>query len=228
MWFNSTDFNSNLEIRRHSVERPWTYAQLDARQREIALLIQTQGASRHWLVSEVSSVITLGRRADPLRELTLNPSQLQSQGVDVVSTDRGGLATYHGPGQWVVFCVDSLERWTGDARGVKTVVGDLLNLGLRWVTALGRVDAHVRDEPWTGVWTSRGKIASVGIAIHDGVVLHGLAMNVFKTPKSFLGLRPCGMDVPQLDYVESTHTPSESMARALDVLVPMLRDVGRV
>jgi lipoyl(octanoyl) transferase len=114
-------------------------------------------------------------------------------------TDRGGLATYHGPGQWVLFPVDLLERLTGDSRGVRQAVDALLEAALA-VARICEPRCEIRCDKATGVWSPRGKIASVGIHIEQRVLLHGVSLNGFRTPLSFFGLRPCGLDA-QADFL---------------------------
>ncbi|MEU4427787.1 lipoyl(octanoyl) transferase LipB [Actinoplanes sp. NPDC024001] len=117
-------------------------------------------------------VITYGRRT-PLTDL---PRDLAS--IPTVEVDRGGNATYHGPGQLVGYLVMDLRRW-----GPVDVV--------RWLE-LGLIDAlkdlgfpaERRDTPegspsLVGVWTPDGrKIASIGMRIRGGVTTHGFALNV--------------------------------------------------
>lgn len=199
-----------LEIRRHAPDRPWTYARLDARQREIAARVRpasepdspdsrdapqspaTQPGA--FLLSEVAPVITFGRRAGHA-ELLLPPADLARNGIELYETDRGGLATYHGPGQWVFFAVDRLERLTGDRRGVRKAVESLLETALQTARHY-EPRAEIRAGTETGVWSSRGKLAAVGVQIEHGVLLHGLSLNGFRTETSFRGLRPCGLDAP--------------------------------
>jgi lipoate-protein ligase B len=59
---------------------------------------------------------------------------------------------------------------------------------------------EIRSGDQTGVWTPRGKLASVGVQIDRGVLLHGLAINGFKTAQSFLGIKPCGLDA-EVDFL---------------------------
>jgi lipoate-protein ligase B len=181
-----------LEVRRHSLSSPWTYEKLDQRQREIASQLR-EGGQGALLVSELAPVITYGRRT-PETDL-ISATDLRSAEIERYSTDRGGLATYHGPGQWVVFPVDRLERLTGDPRGVRRSVESLLEIALE-VGLLYDPTAHIRSQAELGVWTERGKFAAVGVHIEGGVLLHGLAVNGIWTPTSFQGLRPCGLDLP--------------------------------
>ena len=186
-----------VEFHRHRVDSPWTYADLDQRQREIAQRVR-DGGTGALLISEVAPVITLGRRTSS-QDILLEESKLARLGIAMLGTDRGGLATYHGPGQWVVFAIDSLERMTGDPRGVRTAVEGLLNVALQ-VGRLHSLSCAIRTGCEAGVWTPNGKFAAVGVHIEQGILLHGLAINAFRTPVSFVGLRPCGLDAP-LDFL---------------------------
>lgn len=198
--FNSTESTEDvslsltvsLEIRRHSTQLPWTYSALDQRQREIADQVRA-GHAGTLLVSEVAPIVTRGRRTP---ESDVAEDHLASRfGIPVYSTDRGGFATYHGPGQWVLFPVDRLERLTGDRLGVKKTVEALLEIACQ-VGRLYEPKVTIRKGNELGVWTPRGKFAAVGVHVSQGVLLHGLSVNGFRTPTSFVGLRPCGLDSP--------------------------------
>ncbi len=218
-----------LERRRHVPGSPWTYAALDARQREVAERVRAGGEGA-LLLSEVAPVITLGRRT-PASDLLLSEAALSARGISVLRTDRGGLATYHGPGQWVAFAVDRLDRLTGDPRGVRRAVDGLLVAALEtardWVPF-----AQIRVGAELGIWSSRGKLASVGVHVDRRVLLHGVALNVHRCPESFVGLRPCGLDAA-VDFL--TQDPAEferagdRLASALEVRFwPSARAFGRL
>lgn len=212
MLFCST--NLRIEIRRHTLESPWTYSQLDRRQREIAQEVQ-EGQPGALLLSEVAPVITVGRRTKS-SDLLIPHSELQARGIEIHATDRGGLATYHGPGQWVLFAIDTLENLTGDTRGVRKVIAGLLQVA--WKVGSGYVSlAEIRHEAELGVWSALGKFAAVGIHVEERVVLHGLAVNAFKTPTSFYGLRPCGLDLP-VDFLLESSKSSKSSNRNEDFI----------
>lgn len=204
----SSSFTSEyLEVHRHTPQSPWTYTDLNLRQREIAARVR-QGGCGAIILSEVAPIITVGRRSAPT-DILLSESQLRSQGIELLEVDRGGLATYHGPGQWILFWVESLERLTGDRRGVKKAVGLLLDIaletGLRY-----RPHARIRDGAELGVWSEYGKFAAVGVHVEQGVLLHGLSLNGYKTPQSFQGLRPCGLDLP-VDFLLGNESGFEEL-----------------
>lgn len=178
------------EIHRNTPNKPWTYASLDQRQREIAHQLQV-GGEPTLILSELAPVVTYGRRTPESDLAGALPRPITS----LYPTDRGGLATYHGPGQWVAFPVHRLETSVGDPRGVRKIICKLLEAAAE----VGRIyssQVEIRSGPELGVWTPEGKFAAVGVHVENGVLLHGLSVNGFRTPESFLGLRPCGLDLP--------------------------------
>ena len=186
--------DSRIQIFRHQPPQLiWTYSTLDAHQRALAHQVR-QGGPGALILSELAPVITLGRRADDTC-FTAPQHALLEQGIEIHPSDRGGLATYHGPGQWVLFPVLRLEDLTGDARGVSQLVHRLLQIALR-VGQFYLPTPQRREGIYQGVWGPQGKFASVGVHIQEGVVLHGLAINGFQTEQSFQGIRPCGLDAP--------------------------------
>ncbi len=137
------------------------------------------------LLVEHPPVITLGcgGGSEDLRE---PPDRLRRLGIDVVQTERGGRATYHGPGQLVAYPVMKLTD--GDLHGylwrLEQVVLELL--------AGWGIEAH-RDGHHPGVWVGECKIAAVGIAVRDRVATHGVALNVDPDMASFGLIVPCGL-----------------------------------
>jgi lipoyl(octanoyl) transferase len=111
-------------------------------------------------------------------------------GLPVFAIERGGRATYHGPGQLVGYPIVDL-----DARGrdVRRFVHDVEELVAVAVTALGVPAGRVTGR--RGVWVDgTRKVASVGIAIDHWVSFHGFALNVDLDLGEFARIRPCGFD----------------------------------
>ncbi|MES2154778.1 MAG: lipoyl(octanoyl) transferase LipB [bacterium] len=134
------------------------------------------------LVVEHPPVATLGRRGQP--------SEVFDATLPVFTIERGGKATYHGPGQLVVYPIVHLGEGNRDVRAwvqhLEAFVVDLL--------ARFGVVAHPRlDSP--GVWTDRSgkKIASIGIAVQHWVSTHGIAVNVDLDLREFERIDPCGL-----------------------------------
>src|SRR5438067_10711075 len=118
------------------------------------------------LLLEHPPVITLGRRGS-LSDVYVSEQQLSRRGIAVERTSRGGLVTYHGPGQLVGYPIICLR-----ALGL-TVPCYVRALEQAIIAALSeiRIEAHI-SENHVGVWTGAGKIAAIGIAQRHGVTLH--------------------------------------------------------
>jgi lipoyl(octanoyl) transferase len=139
------------------------------------------------LLLEHPPVYTRGRRTVE-GELPLGEDFYAQQGIDIVDVDRGGKATYHGPGQLVAY---PLVRVTDVMAFValleQAIVAALAEEG---VTARGR-SADGRD--FTGVWVGDRKIGSIGLHISRGVTSHGLSVNVDGDLTPFEWIVPCGL-----------------------------------
>jgi lipoyl(octanoyl) transferase len=141
------------------------------------------------LLLEHPPVYTRGRRSTP-EELPMGEAWYRAQGIDVVSTDRGGRVTYHGPGQLVGYPIVALRAYRDDVhdyirRMERTIVAVLAACGIE----AGTVDGL------TGVWTrERRKIASIGVHVSRGVTTHGFAINVNNDLQPFGWIVPCGIE----------------------------------
>jgi lipoate-protein ligase B len=124
------------------------------------------------LLLEHPHTFTLGRRSKDDRVLA-TADMLRSLGVDVFETDRGGKVTYHGIGQIVGYPIISLSP---DREDVHKYVRDLEEVLIRTMADFG-IDAF-RIEGLTGVHTTEGKVAAIGIHIKRWVTTHGFALNV--------------------------------------------------
>ncbi len=130
------------------------------------------------ILVEHDPVATLGRRGT--REDILDPS------LDVFEVERGGEATYHGPGQIVGYPILKLPS----RLDVKRLVTDLEEVLMRTCADFGI--EGTREGPERGVWVAGRKIASIGLAIRGSVTYHGFAHNVNTDLSSFQKIRPCG------------------------------------
>jgi lipoyl(octanoyl) transferase len=130
------------------------------------------------LLLEHPHVVTLGRRGT--RDDVFDP------GLPVFEVERGGEATYHGPGQLVGYPILRLR----DRLDVRKLVTDLEEVLIRASRAFG-VPAG-RNEAQRGVWVHGRKLGSIGLAIHNQVTYHGFAHNVGTDLSYFDRIRPCG------------------------------------
>ncbi len=139
------------------------------------------------LLLEHPPVYTRGRRSRP-DELTLGEDFYRARGIEVVSTDRGGRVTYHGPGQLVGYPIV----------GVSDVVAHLRTIEDAIVAALAEEGIRARSRPqdgadYTGVWVAERKIASLGVHVSRGVSTHGFAVNVDNDLEPFSWVVACGL-----------------------------------
>ena len=147
--------------------------------------------SGYLLLLEHPPTITFGYslKGDQARnQLRVSENFLHARGILVYHTDRGGKATYHGPGQLVAYPILKLDRFRFSARDY---VGRLEQWAIDWLESVGI--AAGRDPQYPGVWVGKMKIASVGVRIEKHVSRHGLAINLWPDLSCFDLIVPCGI-----------------------------------
>jgi lipoyl(octanoyl) transferase len=142
------------------------------------------------LLLEHPPVFTHGRRTDPV-EL---PHDGEAAGaIEVVEVDRGGRATYHGPGQLVGYPIVRLGAIVEFLRLIESaIVAALADEGIA---------AHGAEGRPTGVWVEDRKIASLGIHVARRVSTHGFAVNVSNDLAPFEWIVPCGIEGVQMTSI---------------------------
>jgi len=128
------------------------------------------------LAIEPPETISFGTMSKP-QDLLVSQSFLRKRGIHLLSTDRGGKTAYHGPGQLLGFPIANLNRIYGDPRAVKRFAEELL-LGLAHAVAVLGVKSVEARSDVPGLWTSRGRLASVGITVKGGFIFHGFSLNM--------------------------------------------------
>jgi len=134
----------------------------------------------------------------------------------VFSINRGGQATYHGPGQLMGYPIIDLRR-----------CGQDLHKYLRWLEQL-LIDllaqhniAAQRRESLTGVWIEDRKIASIGVGVRHWITMHGFALNVCGDLSPFDHIVPCGINNVAITSMEREMKKSftvAAVARAVENL----------
>jgi lipoyl(octanoyl) transferase len=132
-----------------------------------------------WLV-EHPPVFTLGLAGK--REHLLAPGD-----IPVVSTDRGGQVTYHGPGQVVAYPLLDLRR---AGYGVRELVRRLEGALIDVLEGYGIRGERKSGMP--GVYVGDSKIAAIGLRVARGCTYHGVALNVDMDLEPFSRINPCG------------------------------------
>ena len=177
---------------------------------------QGQGTD-HLLFVEHPHVITVGRNGHP-ENLLASEETLRRAGIELYETDRGGDVTYHGPGQIVAYPIMDLREWKRDVgafvRAIEQVLIDTLaDFGIESKRIAGL----------TGVWTTAGKVAAIGVHLSRWVSTHGWALNVSTDLRYFQYIVPCGLAKPVTSMAAlGVH------AAAGDVKSALIRHFGEV
>ena len=135
------------------------------------------------LLLEHEPVYTIGRSPDQssLRDAAHLPHP-------VVQINRGGQATYHGPGQLVGYPLLDLRPRGQDLHRYLRGLEEVLILLLAEYGVKG-----TRREGMTGVWVQNRKIASIGVGVRKWISMHGFALNVSGDLAAFQEITPCGL-----------------------------------
>ena len=155
-------------------------------QRELFLARLENEVGDALMLLEHPPTYTLGKRALE-EDLVFDERQRMARGIDLFKVDRGGRATYHGPGQLVGYPILEL----GERYDVIAYLRKLEEVVIRTAADLG-IEAG-RDPDHTGVWVSNNKIGAIGVKITRGITMHGFAFNVMTDLSMFEGIVPCGI-----------------------------------
>ncbi|MNL04539.1 Octanoyltransferase [compost metagenome] len=143
------------------------------------------------LYVEHPHVITLGRKSKAEQEFVVRGR------APVYEIERGGEATYHGPGQLVGYPIFKLQEGERDLHRFLRNQEEAL---IRAIAPYGLVGD--RNPGYTGVWCQDKKLASIGVAVRRWVTYHGFGLNV-STDLSYFGLiNPCGLSAEIMSSVE--------------------------
>jgi len=197
-WLDRTEFAQALALQE----------ELAAKKREDASL------DDQLLLLEHEPVYTIGRTPD--RSSLLGSTHLPHP---VFSINRGGQATYHGPGQLMGYPIIDLRQ-----------CGQDLHKYLRWleqllIDLLARYDiAAQRRESLTGVWVENRKIASIGVGVRHWITMHGFALNVCGDLSPFDHIVPCGINNVAITSMEKETKKSFTVASVTPTLEKLALD----
>jgi len=137
-------------------------------------------------------VFTAGRSAKATNLLAV--ADWDGKPITLVEINRGGDVTYHGPGQLVGYPhLDLRER----GRDVHRFLRQIEEVLIRAAATFGVTGT--RRAGFTGVWTEKGKLASIGVGVRGWVTMHGFAFNVNTDLRYFQLINPCGIaDCPMV------------------------------
>ncbi len=164
------------------------------------------------LLLEHEAVYTIGRTRD--RSSLRDPLNLPHP---VFETNRGGQATFHGPGQLVGYFILDLNQY---GRDLHLYLRQIESLLIDFTADFG-INA-ARREGLTGVWVENRKLASIGVGVRKWVSMHGFGLNVSSDLSGYDAITPCGIsDVTMTSLSTETHREItvEAAARAIEPVI---------
>lgn len=184
------------------------YADAYQLQLRLSQQLKSHHLAGYLLVTEHPPTITLGyslRGDEGKSYLRVSEETIKRMGIKIFQSERGGKATYHGPGQLIVYPVFNLNFLN---LSTKKYVMRLEEVVVNWLRGLG-IDAGL-DLEYPGVWVDDKKIASVGVRIEDRITRHGIAINLNPDLAHFELIIPCGIKTRKMtSYWELTGTRLE-------------------
>lgn len=163
---------------------------------------------------EHEPVYTIGRLRDQssLRSSTTLP-------YPVFETNRGGQATYHGPGQLVGYPILDLNQRGRDLHLHLRLIEDAL------IAACADLGVSAgRREGMTGVWVNNRKLASIGVGVRKWISMHGFAINVTRESlPPFLDITPCGLDGVRMTCLDAEAAEPISVDSAISAISSCLQ-----
>ena len=179
-WLGRVEFAHALALQEEIVARKWN----DPSLQDQLLLLEHEPVYTIGRTPDQSSLSATGSR--PTRDGELGGGHLPHP---LFAINRGGQATYHGPGQLMGYPIIDLRRCGYD-----------LHKYLRWLEQLlievlaENGIAATRRESLTGVWVEDRKIASIGVGVRHWITMHGFALNVCGDLSPFNHIVPCGIN----------------------------------
>lgn len=188
---------------------PVTYTEgLEIQEKTVAEILAGQAFDQIFLL-EHEPVYTIGRLRD--QSSLRSPESLPHP---IFETNRGGQATYHGPGQLVGYPLLDLNLRGRDLHLHLRLIEDAL------IAACGDLGvAAGRREGLTGVWVENRKLASIGVGVRKWISMHGFAINITRESlPPFLAITPCGLDGVSMTCLASETDQEITMRKAIDAI----------
>jgi lipoyl(octanoyl) transferase len=160
------------------------------------------------LLLEHEPIYTIGRRPDKssLGDISRLP-------YPVFETNRGGLATYHGPGQLVGYPIVDLRS---RGRDLHLYLRQLEEFLIDLLTEFGIEGTRVEGK--TGVWIDDRKVASIGVGVRKWITMHGFALNVASDLSGFQSITPCGLPGVRMTSISLELNQEIALATVMDKL----------
>jgi lipoyl(octanoyl) transferase len=176
-----------------------------------ALELQEKIVAQKWADPNATDTVLLLEH-DPVYTIGRTPDQSSLRGGwhlphPLFQINRGGQATYHGPGQLMGYPIIDLRHCGQDLHKYLRWIESLL---IEFLSGFG-IEAQ-RREGLTGVWVQQRKIASIGVGVRHWITMHGFALNVRGDLSPFDQITPCGISNVMMTSIEKETATSMSVA----------------
>ncbi len=172
------------------------------------------------ILLEHPPVITKGKRTED-HHIVLSDTILKSQGIGLYEIDRGGEATYHGPGQLVGYLIFNLYN---KQRELKKFIAKVEEIFITLLKEEYGITAD-RDLEHRGVWVGDEKITAIGISIHKAVTMHGFAFNINTNLDHFNWIIPCGITDKGVTSIKKITGKNQEMEKIKDLTGKYLAEI---
>ncbi len=181
-------------------------------QKDLMLKRQNEEINDTLILLEHPPVITKGKRTED-HHIILSDEILKKQGIGLYEIDRGGEATYHGPGQLVGYLIFNLYS---KQRELKKFIANVEEI---FITLLKDEYGIIsdRDLKHRGVWVGNEKITAIGISIHKAVTMHGFAFNINTNLDHFNWIIPCGITDKGVTSIKKITGKNQDMDKLKDL-----------
>ena len=191
-----------------------TFEKALALQEELVEALQRGQTEETLILLEHEPVFTIGRTRD-------RSSLRSSLPYSVFETNRGGQATYHGPGQLTGYPILDLNKRGRDLHLYLRFLEDYL---IRFSAGFG-VTAQ-RREGLTGVWVGERKLASLGIGVRKWISMHGFAINILESSTApFSSITPCGLAGVKMTSLEQECDTTIDFETALQAAMRLFEEM---
>jgi len=160
-----------------------------------------------------NDVITTGKRGF-LDTLKYDESFYFDKKIELIKTDRGGLATYHGKGQLVLyFIVNLFDLKLGIKEFIDKIEDSIIEVLKNYNIDAGKISG------FRGVFVDANKIAAVGMHVKHNVTTHGIALNIFTNLDNFNLFIPCGLKNKGVTSIKKELNKDVDFDEVLDMLI---------
>ncbi len=176
-----------------------------------------EGEDDTLILVEHPKVITMGRNAND-GNMLFSEDYIKSLGYELAYIERGGDATYHGPGQLVGYPIFNIKKNHG--RSIRRFVETLEEIFIDYLASEKGLTGR-RDDSNSGVFVGNSKITALGLAVKKGITMHGFAFNVNTQLDDYQVIVPCGLTDKGVTSLENELGSIQDMDSVKDAIAKL-------